>query len=315
MFLTKLPFDFTVQKSTKRGKTVYHGASNEKILRALSKATMQDFFQHSQCPPSEVSSYSQASIDFHHAQIFVAGRYCKLKRHISNSAWIIKGKRMTDDSVEELIERFLKPVFKYDSFKFSSSGREDSDVLMLGRGRPFYFELSNPKVATITHKEMSSLANDIATLSEGKIAVNDLQLVTKQDTLILRNSAATKRKSYRCKVELGVPVATEKLSEISAMKELTLQQRNPTRVPSRADLTREKTIHSINIIPDQFENDLVKTVIVDLETSAGTYVKEFMHGDDGRTVPSLHSLLGCNSASVISLDVLEVFLDWPQELK
>lgn len=201
------------------------------------------------------------------------------------------------------------------AFKFSSSGREDSDVLMLGRGRPFYYELSNPKVAVATLQEMSQLADKINTCVDGKIKVLDLQIVTKDSTMVLRNSASTKRKSYRCVVELGNPVDTEKLNEISQLKDIVLSQRNPTRVPRRADLVREKTIHTLDVKAGQMENGLVKTVVVDLETSAGTYVKEFMHGDEGRTVPNLHELLECGSASVISLDVLQVFLDWPPRLE
>ena len=112
--MTKLPFEFHVQKSTKKGKTVHKGASNEKVQRALAKAKTQDFLDHKQCPPNPITNCAKVSLQFHHSQIFIGGRYCKLKRHISNSAWIIKGKRMAEDSIEELIEQFLKPVFKHD---------------------------------------------------------------------------------------------------------------------------------------------------------------------------------------------------------
>lgn len=83
----------------------------------------------------------------------------------------------------------------------------------------------------------------------------------------------------------------------------------------RADLVRDKIIHELCIIPVIYDTDgLVKRVKIDLKTSAGTYVKEFMHGDDGRTIPNLHTLLDCKGADVISLDVMKVFLDWPPEI-
>lgn len=48
-----------------------------------------------------------------------------------------------------------------------------------------------------------------------------------------------------------------------------------------------------------------------LRTQAGTYVKEFVHGDLGRTRPSVGSLLGCRT-EILQLDVLEVHIDdWP----
>lgn len=44
---------------------------------------------------------------------------------------------------------------------------------------------------------------------------------------------------------------------------------------------------------------------------AGTYIKEFVHGDDGRTNPSLGSLLGCSGpAEILELDVLEIHMDF-----
>lgn len=54
--------------------------------------------------------------------------------------------------------------------------------------------------------------------------------------------------------------------------------------------------------------------VVEMKTSAGTYVKEFVHGDGGRTVPCLASLLEVESASVVTLDVLGVDLLWPPAL-
>jgi len=45
------------------------------------------------------------------------------------------------------------------------------------------------------------------------------------------------------------------------------------------------------------------------------YIKEFVHGDFGRTSPSLGSLLGtCGRVDILSLDVVEVGLEWPPSL-
>lgn len=54
---------------------------------------------------------------------------------------------------------------------------------------------------------------------------------------------------------------------------------------------------------------------MDVTTSAGTYVKEFVHSDEGRTTPSLKELLGVDWAKVLELDVLEVHLDWPKTVQ
>lgn len=44
---------------------------------------------------------------------------------------------------------------------------------------------------------------------------------------------------------------------------------------------------------------------------AGTYIKEFVHGDEGRTQPNLGSFLGFeDSAEILQLDVLEIHMDF-----
>jgi tRNA pseudouridine synthase 10 len=73
----------------------------------------------------------------------------------------------------------------------------------------------------------------------------------------------------------------------------------------RADIVREKIVHNLVL-----KSLNPTTIQVDLETSAGLYVKEFMHGDEGRTVPFIGGLLGVDVA-VKSLDVLGVDLEWP----
>lgn len=53
-----------------------------------------------------------------------------------------------------------------------------------------------------------------------------------------------------------------------------------------------------------------------METQAGTYVKEFVHGDFGRTRPSLSDLLGvkCGEVDILELDVEGVDMEWPPKL-
>jgi tRNA pseudouridine synthase 10 len=48
--------------------------------------------------------------------------------------------------------------------------------------------------------------------------------------------------------------------------------------------------------------------VMDLITSAGTYVKEFIHGDFGRTKPSFRDLLGGGDirTDILQLDVMGI---------
>ena len=44
---------------------------------------------------------------------------------------------------------------------------------------------------------------------------------------------------------------------------------------------------------------------------AGTYIKEFVHSDEGRTQPHLASLLGLDTpAKILQLDVNEIHMDF-----
>lgn len=52
---------------------------------------------------------------------------------------------------------------------------------------------------------------------------------------------------------------------------------------------------------------------VAMQTQAGTYVKEFIHGDFGRTSPCLSSLVGAD-VDIFRLDVIDIDLDWPKKI-
>ena len=62
----------------------------------------------------------------------------------------------------------------------------------------------------------------------------------------------------------------------------------------KVDLNVEKNINIEDESPFIFKLSLC--------TQAGTYVKEFVHGDFGRTNPNLCSILKCN-VDIIALDV------------
>lgn len=84
-----------------------------------------------------------------------------------------------DLSVEEIIVNPLKKFFVFDTIKFSSSGREDVDVRMLGRGRPFLLEVVNPRKTKFDPLEMETLATAINADTCKWVRVRDLQVVKK----------------------------------------------------------------------------------------------------------------------------------------
>lgn len=63
----------------------------------------------------------------------------------------------------------------------------------------------------------------------------------------------------------------------------------------------------------KFYTDQSKGIVLDITTGAGTYIKEFIHGDFGRTTPSISSIIE-QDIDIIALDVNAIDLEWPPEV-
>lgn len=68
--------------------------------------------------------------------LYIGGRYRKLSRDLSQTPWILNGKRMKEESVQEIICKVICPFFGLDLEEqkemviFMGSGREDVDVCL-----------------------------------------------------------------------------------------------------------------------------------------------------------------------------------------
>ena len=83
----------------------------------------------------------------------------------------------------------------------------------------------------------------------------------------------------------------------------------------RPDAKRTRTVYFMEVQPLEklFDEDKQQLFLLKLATQAGTYVKEFVHGDFGRTEPNVSQILGCD-VDILALDVEEIDLDWPPRL-
>lgn len=228
---------------------------------------------------------------------YLAGRYLKLERHISQTPWMADGKRLTEYSVSELIEANLKTEFDCE-VKFMSSGREDSDVLMLGSGRPFLLELIDSKLKGET-KDLISLVNSFnPRVQVSCLEFTDYEIARK----ILKQGEDSKTKTYQCLVWNKEP----KDISILNLQDLMIKQKTPIRVSHRrANIVRERKIFSMQArkLTDHY-------FILELSTQSGTYIKEFVHSDLERTQPSVSSLLG-TTLDLLELDVIDIDIEWP----
>jgi len=249
-------------------------------------------------------------VKLNHQPIYLAGRYNKYSRTLPQTPWIIDGVRKIENSVEEFIGVPMQAAFEASGYNFSSSGREDVDVRMLGNGRPFMIELINPKTCHKSQSFLQDLESKI-NCQTPDVTVSKLQIVEKSDSKLLKEGEAEKTKSYSaicCFIQPPTINQLEKLENLHQNKDVEIQQKTPIRVLHRRTVaTRSRKI--ISMKAEQLNSNSQKFKL-HLVTQAGTYVKEFVHSDFGRTVPSLQSFLDAE-VDIIDLDVVCVNFDWP----
>jgi tRNA pseudouridine synthase 10 len=239
--------------------------------------------------------------------VYVRGRYRKLDRTIPQTRWPCRrcqgrgctecegtGKRYPT-SVEELVAAPLLAATGATGTRFHGMGREDIDARMLGRGRPFVLELVRPRRRTV---DLAALAPEVARSSGGRVEVDGLRPAEAADVLAVKEAAP--EKSYRVRVRGAA--AVEKVNEaLEVATGRAIAQRTPSRVAHRrSDRVRARRIVSARVVE---AGDSGFTL--EIRTEAGTYVKEWVEGDGGRTEPNLATLLG-TALKVEFLDVLDV---------
>lgn len=248
--------------------------------------------------------FADVSVDI--APVFIAGRYNKFSREIPQTIWpcrVCHGKgcdhchgkgKMYETSVQEIIGDVALEMTGGKEHFFHGMGREDIDARMLGDGRPFVLEISSPRTRHIDLDELKRRSdNELA-------AFNDLHYVQREAVERYKEAAADK--VYRVHVLAEGKVNKEAVIEVAlSFKNANIDQRTPRRVEHRrADLVRKRMIHWVEadaITDDSFD--------LELETDSGTYVKEFVSGDDGRSTPSFSERLGVQ-CRVETLDVLAI---------
>jgi tRNA pseudouridine synthase 10 len=104
-------------------------------------------------------------------------------------------------------------------------------------------------------------------------------------------------KAYRAVVELSEDVDEEDLEVLDELIGV-IEQRTPERVEHRrADKVRKREVYEI-----EYEKTGECQIEIDVKAEAGTYIKEMISSDNGRTEPSVAGLLGVE-AECTHLDV------------
>lgn len=298
-----------------------YGESLKSMLNAFFSRSLQESTGKAYSP---LNSDGRVSINLDSMEaegrnepLFIFGRYKKLVRGICQSRWPClkcggsgcarcggKGK-MYDESVEELIGDAVVS-HTGGTYTLHASGREDIDVLNFA-GRPFVLEVKNPDSV---FPDFSALESEIN--SPGKVEVSGLRRAAPGSVKLVSDSHFPK--TYRAWVGSVSPLTKEDAQKLLSF-DFVLAQRTPERVSHRrADKVRKRRARVISASLEDTGNGAgaqSKAIIADIHADAGTYIKELIHGDKGRTSPSFSSFLG-KECSCERLDVTRIedaFLD------
>ncbi|KAF9979303.1 putative tRNA pseudouridine synthase Pus10, partial [Modicella reniformis] len=308
MFLSTMEDSGLVIKSKRENrKTITVGDGRQNIVKALTCVSDQRFAEIGKVPPATVATRAVLkSIEMMRESVYLGGRYLKYSRDVSQTPWAVGNTVLAELSVSGIVCKDLKESFRADDFKFVTAGREDANVRMLGNGRPFYVELINPRTSSLSYEALKQLEAKINSSMPDKVQIRNLVAITLEDTKIIKDGEESKTKCYSAFCWTSNPVDQAMIDAVNEFtnKSFYVEQQTPIRVLQR-HMIRKKQIHSLKAF--KLEGHFM---VLHLHTEAGTYIKEFVHGDLGRNQPSLASIIGCE-ADIMELDVLEVDLEFP----
>jgi tRNA pseudouridine synthase 10 len=230
------------------------------------------------------------------------GKYNKYTRELPQTEWPCSecGGSGCDDcnwtgqqfqgSVQEIVQRpFIEATGAIDA-KFHGAGREDIDVECHGK-RPFVIELREPLERNVDIEAIQEEINE-----DDRVEVFELKETHHDKPAEVKDLDADK--TYRAWIEVEdlENADPEVLEEIKG----EVVQRTPQRVDHRrADKHREREVKSVEW---EIQHDLL---VLDIEAEAGTYIKELISGDDGRSEPSVAGLIN-RDAECVKLDVIDI---------
>lgn len=231
--------------------------------------------------------FSTGTVKKEITSLFIYGEYQKLVRGIPQTKWP-SGKYKT--SVEQIAAKPFMRVSRGSDHKFHGLGREDIDARCLG-WRPFVLEITEPKKRYFDFRKAAKKI-------QRKIRVRKIRLSNIQEVRAIKERRADK--TY---IAL---VACKKVLEKKDLKKLRklvgeIKQKTPQRVRHRrADRRRKRKVKSIKAT---FKSK--KSFLLTVRGEAGLYIKELISGDEGRTEPSVSSMLE-NACKCKELDVVKI---------
>jgi len=218
--------------------------------------------------------------------ILMEGKYLKLSRRVTQAKRFGSVKTTLLDKLQ-----YVRDFYGGLEHVIHVSGREDSDVRMLGPGRPLVVEVKQP----IRYR------GQVPPLVDDEVVFRPLSFTTREEVRRLKEKAKVDIKLYRALVYSERPLTAEDLGKMAELSGKIITQYTPRRI-KRLHPRRKRTrmVYEVTwrlISPHVFE--------LYIRCQGGLYVKEFIHGDGGRTTPSAAEVLN-GYLEVLELDVLSI---------
>jgi tRNA pseudouridine synthase 10 len=182
------------------------------------------------------------------------------------------------DSVEGIIANELVQITKSQTPKFTWMGSEDQSSLVLGRGRPFYVRVFNPKKRKLKNKTIKG--NGIKAILN---VINDIpviqpRFIVKTKIYIRCENALTKKILKKLNFLSGSKVSFENKSKIGV-----------------------KNIHSVRV-RQLDSNQFTLTIVAD----SGLMIKQLVGGEEYMK-PNISEILG-TKCKCLMFDILDIQL-------
>jgi tRNA pseudouridine synthase 10 len=243
--------------------------------------------------------------------VYFIGRYIKQEKGIRQRVWTCKtcngvgcpdckGKGGTlGDSVEEVINEPIQGMLSCNEVVFRPIGREDSDTIVLGRGRPFILEVREAREIPADLNLLKKLINKHGS---GRIEITELSRTTREKAqkLTLRNQTTV---LYRVTAKFKDKIITEKLEVLERELSKVMVSQYVYGGKSRRRRRRQKYIYETTtrrLAPNQIE--------LIIRCQGGTRVRDLINGLEFKTEPNVAEILGTN-ASEIQIEIKDIQLE------
>src|SRR5438876_8236218 len=246
-------------------------------------------------------------VDLQVNPLYLRGRCRKLVRGVPQTRWPCRrcmGKgcarcggtgKMYPTSVEEVIAAEVMRDSGGTGHALHGMGREDVDARMIGRGRPFIVEIKEPRRRSLDLAAIAARIN-----ASGTVEVDGLVPARGSDVVPLKEDRVPK--TYRILLRMAPPVEEAKLKKtLPVLVAEPIAQRTPDGSVNGGAVT----LRHRRLLPPAVAGADGARAELRVTAEAGTYVKEWVHGDHGRTRPSLAERLDV-ACEVLELDVLDV---------